>query len=99
MTTDGEAALIRLSTPSSTGAINILRYLAVLTLNVVRIDRRPSPEALPFHDVYFLELGGGGQESALALTRLVDCSWTSKVEREVGSIREAGGDANLVGIW
>jgi hypothetical protein len=93
-------ALVQLSAkiPSSTFVgtgvrnANISRLLKALQMTVTRIDRRPAIGTVPFHDTYIVEL-----EQEVSIQD--DNSWTREVEMAVERIRQADGDAQLIGMW
>jgi hypothetical protein len=63
-----------------------------------RIDRRPSITLGPFHDDYFVELQG---ERRVGIERGVSHSesWSREVEQGIRRVKEAGGEADVLGIW
>lgn len=92
-------ALVRLSVSShnqtSPGSL-ISEILRALDLPVKRIDRRPSLDPLPFHDVYLIEV----QESCTEHDTLKKLpSWIYDVEEGLQRVRSAGGVASLLGVW
>lgn len=66
------------------------RLLSALDLNIVRIDRRPATDDIPFHDVYFLEADKAAE---------TDGSWENTVARAIDRVKTAGGAIKLLGIW
>ncbi|EGN93973.1 hypothetical protein SERLA73DRAFT_189114 [Serpula lacrymans var. lacrymans S7.3] len=86
-------ALVRISYPPGAMAEkprNQTRLLNALDLYVIRLDRRPSPLPIPFHDVYFVEV----EEETMT-----DPSWTNQVMRGIQRVSKQGGEANLLGMW
>ncbi|KAF8898639.1 Prephenate dehydratase-domain-containing protein [Infundibulicybe gibba] len=82
-------ALLRVySAPKSIS--NITFQLHILDLNVVRVDRRPAIDSIPFHDVYFLEV----QEVTPSDLKWVDC-----LQEAVGRLHKRGLKAEIAGIW
>jgi hypothetical protein len=75
---------------------NLLQLLDQLELTVVRIDRRPSLEATPFHDTYFIEVQQNSQN--LHCTSESN-NWSKEVENAVERLKRIGADINLAGLW
>ena len=90
-------ALIRLSSqPASDQAIPaISEMILALKLRVRRMDRRPSVHAVPFHDVYLVELQ---QEQGCESDQSID-SWMSDVRTALQRVTEIGGEASFLGLW
>lgn len=72
----------------------ISQFLAALQINFLRIDRRPSPRTSLSYHVYFVELQG---ETNIAV--LGDDGWSSEIRRAVQRVEEAGGHAEIIGLW
>jgi len=76
---------------------DIIQYLSPSGLSVMRIDRRPSDDGLPFRNVYFVETadtaGEGSEESPTS------DSWTTLLEEAVSLMRNMGGEVDLIGVW
>lgn len=90
-------ALVRLSSSldtQSSVAPTIIRLLCALELSAIRIDRRPSPYPVPFHDVYIVEL-----QQEVGDHSDCDRSWLCEVEASLQKARNIGGETVLVGIW
>ncbi|KAJ7597135.1 PDT-domain-containing protein [Mycena floridula] len=84
-------ALVRLIPPYP---INLAPFLAAfLDTTITRIDRRPSPRDIPFHDIYFLELLRNDTESPS------ESRWSQALQDALRRVIEAGGEANLLGKW
>lgn len=92
-------ALVRLSVPTydqTSPACLVTELLHALDLSAKRIDRRPSLDPLPFHDVYLVEI----QENCAVRDSLgKQSSWISDVETGLQRVRSIGGVASLLGIW
>jgi len=73
----------------------ISSLLCALTVDVVRIDRRPKSGLDLFVDVYFVELQSTLNQDGTAMLS----SWAGMVEREVKSIVQAGGSGTILGMW
>lgn len=72
---------------------SVTPMLLALRLDIARIDRRPSLDEKPFHNIYFIELQSmceGDQDAAV---------WAKKVKEAVSRVREVGALAEVVGIW
>ncbi|TFK77006.1 PDT-domain-containing protein [Pluteus cervinus] len=70
----------------------LVPVLSVLHLDISRIDRRPSLESEPFHNVYFLEIQSTEAKEG-------DKNWAETVNEAVGRVRDAGGLADIIGLW
>jgi hypothetical protein len=75
---------------------NIMKLFVALGLHTTRVDRRPSLEPVPFHDVYFVELERVETEQGLSGT---NSSWIEEVEDGIGRVKDIGGEACLLGVW
>lgn len=75
---------------------NIMQLLTVLSKDIVRIDRRPALDSVPFHDIYFVEIERGVYPSG---TELSHTSWSSDLADSIDGVRTVGGDAIVLGIW
>jgi hypothetical protein len=97
LSTEPHHALVQISTkippspPTENGA-DISQLVSALKLNVTRLDRRPSIVAVPFHDIYLVELKDTDRHKS-------DIGWIEEVDKAVESVGRAGGEARLVGIW
>lgn len=94
-------ALVRLFTPNSSpqqGARRITHLLRALELSAIRLDRRPSPNSVPFHDVYLVELE---QERDKPVTNSAEDQrqWVAEIEAGLQRVRNVDGETSLVGIW
>lgn len=93
-------ALIRLwISPSSEGRRrDVVQYLAPSGLSVLRIDRRPSDDGLPFRSIYFVEATDTandlGPEPPQALK-----PWPSSLDGALDTIKSMGGEVDLIGLW
>lgn len=92
-------ALVRVSSPNSPTKPSppIMQLLLAINLLIIRLDRRPSVDPLPFHDVYLVEL----QEVVSRDMPLMDArqSWIGEVQAGLQRIKTIGGDATLLGVW
>ncbi|KAF8730483.1 hypothetical protein AX14_005536 [Amanita brunnescens Koide BX004] len=80
--------------PSSSDLMRIFKLITAKT-KIVRIDRRPDPRATtPFQDVYFVEITRLHSESSIDIV-----AWATEVDALVLTIKQAGDDVNLIGIW
>ncbi|XP_006454418.1 hypothetical protein AGABI2DRAFT_182401 [Agaricus bisporus var. bisporus H97] len=95
-------ALIRLwissSSPAEKPRQDVVQYLTPLGLSVVRIDRRPSDDGLPFRSVYFVELTSA-MDNIETEQFQPPKSWSQLVEDALATIRTSGGEADLIGLW
>lgn len=95
-------ALIRLwispSSPAEKPRQDVVQYLTPLGLSVVRIDRRPSDDGLPFRSVYFVELTSA-MDNMDSEQFQPPKSWSQLVEDALATIRTLGGEADLIGLW
>lgn len=91
-------ALLRLSLNETAYSrlldLNVL--LTRLELHVSQIDRRPSTEAKPFHDVYFLEVAKHCRNHAEVVEEM---SWQKELEEALERSREIGWDGCILGTW
>ena len=74
--------------------ITITRLLRRLdpSLDVLRIDRRPSPDHRPFRDVYFVELQSQVQKESLV-------NWEKRLLEYRDAMQRSGESVDLIGIW
>ncbi|KAI5898139.1 PDT-domain-containing protein [Schizophyllum commune H4-8] len=82
---DGSYALMTI-TPGPGQRISSV--LHALSLDVIRMDRRPAPNALPFQDTYLLEVVGAGP-----------AEWRTHLDQALDRVRTSGATASLMGIW
>lgn len=84
---------LAITTSPKVEAAGISNLLSALQMNVIRIDRRPSLEPTPFHDVYFVEIirEDGTSDGG--------CTWRRETKMALKRIEEAGGNARLIGFW
>lgn len=88
---------LRISLPSpGTNQKDILQYLSPSDLRIGRIDRRPSDDDVPFRNTYFVEVMDMLDE--LMLTQSSK-SWSASVEDAINTIRDIGGEVDLIGLW
>lgn len=92
-------ALVRLSVPSydrSASPHVITELLRALDFPAKRMDRRPSLDPLPFHDVYLVEVQDkfAERDAPIELS-----SWISDVQTGLQRVRNIGGVASLLGAW
>jgi len=87
-------ALLRLSAPISADCQNLVSYLKVLYLPVVRINARPSPDSIPFKNMYFVETCRSDKESSESVE-----FWKVSLEKAMLRVRTIGGEIDLAGIW
>ncbi|KAH9950493.1 PDT-domain-containing protein [Amylocystis lapponica] len=102
-------ALVRISLQSSKETPqNRLLHLVTSTLlttfgvPAVRIDRRPSLNAVPFEDVYFLELHdpiGSYTPDTADCHATANTMWCSRVKAGIERVQVAGGEASVLGFW
>lgn len=112
-------ALIRVTidpqhSPSQTNGVsrspNVLECLATLppTLTPARVDRRPSLQAVPFQDVYFIELcerieGLAEEDNGIGASqggsKRSDECWAKEVQSSVDRMNSLGAPARVLGIW
>ncbi|OCH95810.1 PDT-domain-containing protein [Obba rivulosa] len=107
---DRRHALVRIAPATPDGATPQSRPLTLILSTLLttfgqpaaRIDRRPSPRAVPFEDVYFIELqdtAGPPSPGANVDRRAADALWLSRVQAGLERVAGAGGDAALLGVW
>jgi len=79
----------------------INQFLIALELSAIRVDRRPSSYAMPFHDVYLVELqqDTGNMATAQRVQQGTEQPWILEVEAALERVKKEGGEAVLVGIW
>lgn len=91
-------ALLRFLAPISADGSNqdIVTVLRSLDLPVVRINVRPSPDAVPFNNIYFVEAYGrhSDKESSEKVK-----AWKVDLEKAMLRVRTIGWKICLVGIW
>lgn len=90
-------ALVRISSqPTSNGQAvpSISDMFVALKLRVNRLDRRPSLNSVPFHDVYLIELQQEKQSCEKSTLH-----WTSEVTSALRRVTEIGGEASVLGVW
>lgn len=85
-------AIFRINTDTSLE--RIFGNFADMAIN--RIDRRPNPKAAPFHNIYFLEVEKG---TTLSIPTYTYESWVATVDSAAQSVRQAGYNADVIGIW
>jgi prephenate dehydratase len=72
----------------------VFEFFADMT--ITRIDRRPNPKAAPFHSIYFLEVEKG---TMLSISTYTYESWAATVDSTAQSVKQAGYNADVIGIW
>ena len=85
--------LLRLQAPPGSLMLNIPGVLNTLDLTVLRIDRRPSLYAIPFHDAYFIEVSANSKQN--------DCGqlWKTVLQQAVDNVRAMGTEVSVLGLW
>ncbi|KAK2461840.1 hypothetical protein APHAL10511_006303 [Amanita phalloides] len=79
----------------SSNSSDLMDVLKLLSVRVTRVDRRPDVAATtPFQDIYFVEVERIASEPSRDIV-----AWTIEVDRLVLSVRQAGGDITVIGIW
>lgn len=73
--------------------------LTTFGVPVIRIDRRPSLSAVPFEDVYFIELEELGSPVQIPAQPEKYSAWLERVRKGVARVSAAGGDAAILGVW
>lgn len=92
-----EHTLLRVSPPPPPPSKlpDLTALIAKLGLYVTNIDRRPSTQAIPFHDVYFLEVLRNctinGEEK--------ERPWAGVVDDAVERVKSLGWDVCVLGYW
>ncbi|KAI4528846.1 PDT-domain-containing protein [Schizophyllum commune Loenen D] len=66
----------------------ISHVLQALSLDAVRMDRRPAPNAPPFQDTYLLEVTEAGATE-----------WRLHLDQALDRVRTTGATVSLMGIW
>ncbi|KAL5534249.1 hypothetical protein ACEPAG_711 [Sanghuangporus baumii] len=90
-------ALIRISS-SSECLVDLSLLIVQLGLLVLRIDRRPSIQSIPFHDVYFFHVSNKLPQTGI--DQLEDTvPWRDRVESALGNARAQGWQACTLGLW
>jgi len=82
-------ALFRINTDTNLERI----FENLVDMAITRIDRRPNPKATLFHNIYFLEVEKGTTMS------IPYESWAATVDSTAQSVKQAGYDADVIGIW
>ncbi|KAJ7134971.1 Prephenate dehydratase-domain-containing protein [Mycena crocata] len=83
--------LLRLASRREGNPVSITQLLTALAMSVSRLDRRPQLDSPRyFQDVYFVELERGETDGP---------SWSSDIDHAIKRIRDAGGEAELIGLW
>jgi hypothetical protein len=82
-------------------ALTITHLLITLKISAIRVDRRPSSYAMPFHDVYLVELqqDTGNMATAQRVQQGTEQPWILEVDAALERVKKEGGEAVLVGIW
>ena len=65
---------------------------------VIRIDRRPSLNPVPFEQVYFVELEELGSDFEEPRERARDV-WLKRVRKGIERVEAAGVTATIIGLW
>ena len=76
--------------------------LTTFGVPVIRIDRRPSLNNIPFEHVYFVELeelGSDLGEEGVGHDDQRGSVWLSRIRMGIDRISETGGEASIIGIW
>lgn len=76
--------------------------LTTFGVPIIRIDRRPSLNNVPFEHVYFVELEELGSDLGEAdggHAEQGDPVWLNRIRMGIDRISEAGGEASIIGIW
>lgn len=90
-------ALMRVSSPECGSALsNMAHCFAMIQLPITRIDRRPSLDGIPFHNVYFIEVQKETQNHHDGDSFEL---WTKAVMLASSRVIEKGWRSAVVGIW
>ena len=76
--------------------------LTTFGVPVIRIDRRPSLNTIPFEHVYFVELeelGSDLGEEGVGHDDEGGSVWLRRIRMGIDRISETGGEASIIGIW
>lgn len=91
-------ALICLSEPLQPSCVlhkqswNLLNFLTTMRLYITRLDRRPSLDAMPFRDLYFIEVQSNVEGQ-------LNVDWKEEVEAAVLRLAASECEVNVRGIW
>ncbi|KAG5734194.1 P-protein [Termitomyces sp. T112] len=89
---DSNRGLVRVSLEASRSpSQTISKILAILDMEVLRIDRRPSLQS-NFSNIYFVEIQANPVQQGREI-------WLFNASQAVQRIEGAGGDAQLIGLW
>ncbi|KAG6888028.1 hypothetical protein C0995_010993 [Termitomyces sp. Mi166 len=90
---DSNRGLVRVSLepPKSSPSQTISQILGALNMDVLRIDRRPSLQG-NFSNTYFIEIQANATHQGRE-------TWLLAASQAVEHIKQAGGDAQLIGLW
>ncbi|EJD03966.1 PDT-domain-containing protein [Fomitiporia mediterranea MF3/22] len=91
-------ALLRISSDSEK-AIGLAPVITELNLVVRHINRRPSIQCTPFHDVYILEVSKLPHTSTRTNSGEQIHSWVDEVEAALGRVRDLGWEGGCLGTW
>lgn len=88
-------ALLRLSIKLP-GSSNFGSLVSALGLQIHQVDRRPSTNAHPFHDMYFLQVveAPSGEQGETD-----DGCWQDILEEALGRASRAGWEGCILGSW
>jgi hypothetical protein len=88
-------AICRIPVNSSTSDLMHIFKLIDAKMTIVRIDRRPDVRATtPFQDVYFIEVMRAPPTYSIDLA-----AWATEVDALALTIKQAGEDVDVIGIW
>ena len=76
--------------------------LTTFGVPVIRIDRRPSLNTVPFEHVYFVELEELGSDLGEEGVEHDDDGgsvWLRRIRMGIDRISETGGESSIIGIW
>ncbi|KAJ3559768.1 hypothetical protein NM688_g145 [Phlebia brevispora] len=101
---DGSAEALTTSISAHNRPLHMVMSTLLTTFGVpvIRIDRRPSLNHVPFEHVYYVELEELGSE--LGVENSADDEhgssvWLNRVQMGVDRVCEAGGEATIIGVW
>ena len=73
--------------------------LTTFGVPVIRVDRRPSLNPVPFEQVYFVELEELGSGSGEDANEEGHAGWLKRVQKGVDRVVASGAEATIIGIW
>ncbi len=93
-----------LPSPSHNRPLHLVLSTLLTTFGVpvIRVDRRPSLNPVPFEDNYFIELeelGSPRDPGSKYNEALLDDAWLTRIQAGIERVAAADGEATLLGVW